>query len=138
MLYAGGRAIFVTPNRLTFGPPEEIIDPFHFVEFDAHELCELCNRRFAAVEMIGLFGSERYGALVDAERRELERVLRLDPLRLRRLLPRGLRQRLYDRRLRATRARPRPGALDITPEDFRLAPAPLAAALDLVAVCDKS
>ena len=137
VLADGGRAIFVTPNRLTFGPPEEIIDPFHFVEFDAAELRELCTRRFTAVEILGLFGSERYTALVDAERQELERLLRLDPLRLRRLLPRGLRQGLYDRRLRATRARPRPEALDITPEDFRLAPAPLATALDLIALCDK-
>ena len=136
-LVPGGRAIFVTPNRLTFGHGEEIVDPFHFVEFDATELRDLCERRFAAVEILGLFGSERYNALVDVERRELERVLRLDPLRLRRLLPRRVRQGLYDRRLRATRAQPQPGALEITPADFRLGPAPLASALDLVAVCDK-
>jgi hypothetical protein len=30
---------------------------------------------------------------------------------------------------------PAPGALDIAPEDFSLAPGPLATALDLVAVC---
>jgi SAM-dependent methyltransferase len=137
VLVPGGRAIFVTPNRLTFGHGEEIIDPFHFVEFDAADLRDLCERGFAAVEILGLFGSERYNTLVDAERRELERVLRLDPLRLRRLVPRRLRQSLYDRRLRATRARPQPGALEITPEDFRLASAPLASSLDLVAVCDK-
>ena len=131
-----GRAVFVTPNRLTFGPPEEIIDPYHYVEYDDGELAALCRPYFARVEVLGLFGSARYEALVDAERRELDRLLALDPLRLRRLIPRRLRQRLYDRRLSRSRAVARPGALDIEPDDFRLAPAPLDASLDLIAVCD--
>ncbi|HWF25668.1 MAG TPA: class I SAM-dependent methyltransferase [Solirubrobacteraceae bacterium] len=135
ILSPGGRAVFVTPNRLTFGPPEEIIDPYHYVEYAAAELEALCSAVFAHVEVLGLFGSARYQRLVDAERRELDRLLRLDPLRLRRLVPRRARQRLYDRRLAASRAVPAPGAVDIAPEDFRLAPGPLDAALDLVAVC---
>lgn len=138
VLARGGRAVLVTPNRLTFGVPDEIIDPYHYVEYDAAELSALCASRFTRVEVLGLFGSARYQALVDAERRELDHLLRLDPLRLRRALPRRVRQRLYDLRLRASRAVPQPGALDIGPEDFHLAPGPLDAALDLVAVCDKS
>jgi SAM-dependent methyltransferase len=137
VLASGGRAVLVTPNRLTFGPPEEIIDPYHYVEYDAAELSALCSRLFTRVEVLGLYGSARYQRLVDAERRELDRLLRLDPLRLRRLVPRALRQRLYDRRLAASRAMPAPGALEIVPEDFTLQPGPLAAALDLVAVCNR-
>lgn len=138
VLAPGGRAVLVTPNRLTFGPAEEIVDPYHYVEFDSAELSSLCEAVFARVEILGLFGSERYLRLVDAERRELDRLLRLDPLRLRRLIPRRARQVLYDRRLASARAVPAPGALEITPADFRLAGAPLAEALDLVAVCDVS
>ncbi|HWF73997.1 MAG TPA: hypothetical protein VG186_11665, partial [Solirubrobacteraceae bacterium] len=115
---------------------EEIIDPYHYVEYDAAELAALCSPAFARVDVLGLFGSARYQRLVDAERVELDRVLRLDPLRLRRFVPRRLRQRLYDRRLATSRAVPAPGALEIAPEDFSLAPGPLEAALDLVAVCD--
>ncbi|HWC85726.1 MAG TPA: class I SAM-dependent methyltransferase [Solirubrobacteraceae bacterium] len=137
VLAPGGRALFVTPNRLTFGPPEEIIDPYHYVEYDAAELEDLCSPAFARVELLGLYGSARYLALVESESRELDRLLALDPLRLRRLLPRRLRQRLYDRRLSKSRVTPAPGALDIGPEDFRLESGPLAAALDLVAVCDR-
>jgi SAM-dependent methyltransferase len=137
VLAPGARAVLVTPNRLTFGRPDEIIDPYHYVEYDAAELAARCAPFFARVEILGLFGSARYQALVDSERRELDRLLRLDPLRVRRWVPRRLRQRLYDARLRASRAVPQPGALAIGPEDFRLAPGPLAAALDLVAVCDK-
>ena len=29
-----GRAVFITPNRLTFGRPDEIIDPYHYLEYD--------------------------------------------------------------------------------------------------------
>ena len=91
-----GRAVFVTPNRLTFGRPDEIIDPYHYVEFDAAELRALCERFFEGVEILGMFGSARYLALVQAERHELDRLLALDPLHLRRLIPRRVRQQLYD------------------------------------------
>jgi SAM-dependent methyltransferase len=137
VLAPGGRAVLVTPNRLTFGRPDEIIDPYHYVEYDAAQLEALCSGAgFARVEVLGLFGSARYLRLVDAERRQLERLLARDPLRLRRLVPRRVRQRLYDRRLATSRAVAAPGALAIVPEDFTLAPGPLEAALDLVAVCD--
>ncbi len=94
-----GRAVFVTPNRLTFGVGTEIIDPYHYVEYDAGQLRALCGAFFANVEILGLHGSGRYQALVSAERRELARLLALDALRLRRLVPRRLRQILYDWRL---------------------------------------
>jgi len=137
VLESAGRAVFVTPNRLTFGRPDEIIDPYHYVEFAPTELHALCLGFFARVELFGLFGSERYATLVDAERRQLDRLLGLDPLGLRRLVPRRARQRLYDWRLRRDRAIPRLGALDIEPDDFRLAPESVEAALDVVAVCKR-
>jgi len=136
VLAPSGRAVFVTPNRLTFGPPDEIIDPYHFVEYDATELRALCQPVFARVQLRGLYGSERYLAIVERERSELDRLLARDPLRLRRLVPRTVRQRLYDRRLTASRQTPLPGAGEIGPGDFRLADEPLRSALDLVAICD--
>ena len=137
VLMPEGRAVFVTPNRLTFGRPDEIIDPYHYVEFDSRQLRALCSRFFAAVELRGLHGSERYNRLVAAERLELDKLLRRDPLRLRRLLPRRARQRLYDWRLRRERITPVEGASEITPEDFSLLEQRLDEALDLVAVCDR-
>ena len=127
-----GRAIFVTPNRLTFGRPDEIIDPYHYVEYDARELRDMCSRFFRSVEVLGLQVSERYRAIHDDERRELDRLLARDPLRLRRLIPR-VRQRLYDRRLSSDRIVPRPGALDIGVEDFSLGPHGLDRSVDLFA-----
>jgi SAM-dependent methyltransferase len=137
VLAGDGRAVFVTPNRLTFGRPDEIIDPYHYIEYDAAQLRELCARHFQAVEILGLRVSARYRAIHDDERRELDRLLTLDPLRLRRLVPRRLRQRLYDRRLNGDRVAPRPGALEIGVEDFSLDGEDLDRAIDLFAVCDR-
>ena len=88
--------MFVTPNRLTFARPDEIIDPYHYVEYSAEELRRLCAGSFEEVELRGLFGSPRYLELVAAEHAKLDRLLRRDPFRLRRLVPRTVRQRLYD------------------------------------------
>lgn len=136
VLEPSGRAVFVTPNRLTFGLPDEIIDPYHYVEYDAPQLGALVGQFFARVELAGIHGSLAYDALVAAERAELRRLLALDPLRLRRLVPRRLRQRLYDWRLTRDRVTPRPGAPDITPDDFTLRRDGLDRALDVVAIAD--
>jgi hypothetical protein len=130
-----GAAVFVTPNRLTFGPPDEIIDPYHYVEFDPDELRRLISPAFGGVELLGLFGLPRYLELVAAERETLERWRRRDPLRLRRALPRRARQRLYDWRLRRERSDDDPAAAAITPGDFELRSSRLGEALDLIAVC---
>jgi SAM-dependent methyltransferase len=131
----GGVAILVTPNRLTFARPDEIIDPYHYVELGADELRALCAPAFERVELLGLFGSARYLEVMGRERRRLDALLARDPLRLRRLVPRRARQRLYDVMLRRARRDPDPLAAAITPEDFILADAPLDECLDLVAVC---
>jgi SAM-dependent methyltransferase len=135
VLEPDGVAVFATPNRLTFGRPDEIIDPYHYVEFDPRELPALCARRFDAVEIKGLFATERYMELFDEERRKLDRLLARDPLRLRRLVPVVARRRLYDLMLRRYRRADDPRALAITPDDFHLRDDDLDAALDLVAVC---
>jgi SAM-dependent methyltransferase len=135
VLEPGGTAVFVTPNRLTFGPPEEIVDPYHHVEFDEHELRDLCGATFERVEVRGLFGSARYLAIVQLERERLDALLGRDPLRLRRLVPRRARQVAYDRLLRRARegGGPEEAAIDVS--DFELRAGPLDEALDLVAIC---
>ena len=135
VLESEGTAIFVTPNRLTFARPDEIIDPYHYVEYDHVELQAACEPYFESVDMHGLFGSDRYLELVAGERLKLDALLRKDPLRLRRFLPRGVLQRLYDRRLTAERENPHPGAAAITVDDFGLRTEGLEQSLDVVAVC---
>jgi SAM-dependent methyltransferase len=131
-----GTAIFVTPNRLTFGRPDEVIDPWHYIEFDAAELSALCRRSFAEVEVVGLFGSGRYLEFYASEQATLDRVLRRDALRLRRLVPRRVRQWAYDVMLhRHRRAEVHPLAESITADDFFVSADDVDRSLDLIAVC---
>ena len=135
VLAPGGVAVFVTPNRLTFARPDEIIDPYHFREYDPEALRALCAPFFASVDVCGLFGSDRYLELVGEERARLDRLLAAYPLRARRLVPRRVRQRLYDALLARARRASDPRAAAIEPGDFRLGTEDLAAALDVVALC---
>jgi SAM-dependent methyltransferase len=130
-----GQAVLVTPNRLTFAKADEIIDPYHYVEYAADELGEMCTASFERVRVGGIFGSPRYAELVDREARKLDALLAKDPLRLRRFVPRRVRQTLYDRRLTRERLASDPRAEAIGVEDFSLGWERLDRALDLVAVC---
>jgi SAM-dependent methyltransferase len=137
VLEPGGTAMFVTPNRLTFGRPDEIIDPYHFAEYDHVELLELCEPHFATTRILGIAGSDRYAAIVEAEHAKLERMLRLDPLRCRRLVPRRMRQWLYDTLLVRNRAMASALQASIDQSDFSLDEERLEAAYDLIAVCTR-
>ncbi len=134
----GGTAVFVTPNRLTLGRPDEIIDPYHFREFDHEELAELCGQHFDSVRIYGLFGSDRYMELVLEERAKLDRLLRKDPLRLRRWVPVKTKQWLYDVLLSRQRDQVDPRAEVIGVEDFELRETDLLDALDVCAVCHRA
>lgn len=136
VLTDGGTAVFVTPNRLTFARPDEIIDPYHCIEFSADQLEELCSSAFAEVTIMGLQGSARQLAFVQGELARLHRLLALDPLGLRRFVPLTAKRILYDSMLRASRRSGSPQALQITREDFHLAgPGELDDSLDIIAVC---
>ena len=138
VLRPGGVAAIVTPNRLTFARPDEIIDPYHYTEYDPRQLAELVRPCFESVDLAGLFGSDRYLAIVARERERLDRLLAVDPLRLRRLVPRRARQALYDRRLWRERSGHDPNASAIGLGDFRLGRERLDEALDLVALCRRA
>ena len=135
VLDPNGTAVFVTPNRLTFGRPDELIDPFHYIEFDPAEMATLCGNSFAKVEVSGIFGSAAYMEIFEEERAKLERLLRLDPLRLRRLPSMKMKQRLYDRLLGMFRKDGDARAARITSDDFRIETGGLDDSLDLVATC---
>ncbi len=72
-------AVIVTPNRLTFARPDEIIDPYHYVEYDPSEFGALCRGLFVSVELLGIFGSERYRAIVAREHAKLDALAAQGP-----------------------------------------------------------
>lgn len=130
-----GLVVFVTPNRLTFGRPDEIIDPFHIIEFSPAELRALCEADFSEVEIMGLYGSPRYMEHFDQERRTLDRLLRLDPLKLRRLIPNRVKRWLYDFFLNRFRRDEDPAAAAIDQTDFEIRGGDIDDCLDVFAFC---
>jgi SAM-dependent methyltransferase len=134
VLQDDGVAVFVTPNRLTFARADEIVDPYHEVEYDAEQLRALVAPSFHEVEILGLHGSARYLSFQDGEKARMERLLRLDPLGIRHRLPRRVLRFAYDAALTLTRRRTTPLAASIGVDDFSLGAEDLDACLDLVAV----
>ena len=134
VLEPGGTAVFVTPNRLTFARADEIIDPYHYVEYDSRQLKALLDPYFERVEIQGVFGSPAYLELVAEEHRQLDRLLARDPLRLRRAVPRRVRQLLYDLMLTRARRDEDPRHAAITESDFELRATDVDSCFDLVAV----
>ena len=90
---------------------------------------------FGQVELRGLFASDLYMEIFDEERRTLDRLLRADPLRLRRLVPMRGKQFAYDTLLRHFRKEADPRALEISQDDFEIRTDNLDACLDLYAIC---
>ena len=134
-LVPGGRLILTTPNRLTSFSE----NPYHVREYTAAELHALLAPHFAHVEIRGVVGNARVAAYEAARRRRVERLLRLDPLGLRRLLPAAVVRWAFGRLARLVRtqvARDGAAANDIRPEDFCEQPT-ADGAIDLLAICER-
>lgn len=134
-LAPGGTLVLTTPNRLTSFSE----NPYHVREYAPAELRALLAPVFSTVTLLGVHGDAHVQAFDRARRRAVERILRLDPLGLRRLLPQWLVTRVFARlaimvrrQVRAATAVPR-----ITSEDFAVTTEGVEAALDLVAVCTR-
>jgi SAM-dependent methyltransferase len=134
-LVPGGRLILTTPNRLmSFSE-----NPYHVREYTADELAALLAPWFTRVEVRGVGGNAKVDAYEAARRRRVERLLRLDPLGIRRLLPAPVVRFAFGRLARLVRlqlARDPVPASEIVPEDYREQPT-AAGALDLLALCTR-
>ncbi len=91
MLAADGEALITTPNLLTsLG-----VNPYHVREYTGEALAQLLSRYFAEVDVRGVGASQPVRRYLAARRARIERILRLDPFRIRNWLPRGLVERLF-------------------------------------------
>jgi 2-polyprenyl-3-methyl-5-hydroxy-6-metoxy-1,4-benzoquinol methylase len=115
MLRPGGTAYVSTPNVLTLAPrgAAKSGNPWHLREYRAEEFRALCAGSFDSVELLGLFHARKL--------RAHELALRAGWDRAHAAL--GITHAFYDRFTPA-----------ISAHDFALRPAPLARALDFVAV----
>lgn len=132
LLEPNGTAYVTTPNVLT----SDGVNPWHVHEYQAEELRELLLRHFAEVEMLGVGVGPRVAAYFEARLARIRRIMRLDPLGVRRLLPARLLDRLFATFAKVVRRGiQQQGALpDAGVDDFPIGPA-APGDIDLLAVC---
>ena len=132
LLRPDGLALITTPNLLT----SDGVNPYHVHEYDAGELAECLQSRFGAVEMRGVGACATVRDALEARSRRIRRIVRLDPLRLRERLPRGLVEWLFARLALLVRrqAKPHEAGGEASWRDFPVGPAD-DRCLDLLAIC---
>jgi len=81
-----GVALVTTPNiRMSDG-----VNPYHVHEYRADELAACLREGFAEVEVLGVGMSPPVRAYMAARSARIQRIMKLDPLRLRERMPRAL------------------------------------------------
>jgi hypothetical protein len=135
-LAEGGVAIVTTPNRL-FSDGE---NPFHVREYEAQELARVLAAHFESVEMLGVSARGEALAYHEARLERIRRIVRIDPLGLRRILPRAIVEALFAklavvvRRAIAKGTGESKGLPEVGFENFPIEPAH-PRSLDLLALC---
>jgi SAM-dependent methyltransferase len=127
-----GLILITTPNLLM----SDGVNPYHVHEYRADELGERLRTRFREVEVLGIGASEPAYAYFAARSARIRRIMRLDPLGLRNLLPRSVVEWLFARFALLVRRQTQEsnGTPDVTWRDFSVGPAD-ERCLDLLALC---
>jgi SAM-dependent methyltransferase len=128
-----GCVLITTPNRLE----SDGVNPYHVHEYTAGELAETLRKRFERVEVQGIRPSERARQQLAERSRRIQRVMRLDPLRLRDRLPRSLVEWLFAQFALLVRRPTEPPANDAPEMSWHDFPVGTATddCLDLFALC---
>jgi SAM-dependent methyltransferase len=126
----GGTLIVTTPNRLMSVSE----NPYHLREWTAPELLELARAVIPDARVLGMHGSPPVLAYERARGEQVQRILRLDPLGLRRLVPTAVVHFAFSRLARLVRRRVGAGSAlpSVGAADFSVGGDDLDHALDLV------
>ncbi len=132
-LAPGGSLLLTTPNRrMSFSE-----NPYHVREYTAAELRALLDEVFGSVAMRGMRGNDKVTRFDEARQRSVQRILRLDPLGIRNMLPQSLVNFAFARLANVVRSQAKTVAGDdrIETDDFYVTEEDLDRCLDLVALC---
>jgi len=134
LLEPTGTVYLTTPNVLT----SDGVNPWHVHEYEAGELRKLLLQHFAEVEMLGVGTGPRVAGYFEARLACIRRIMRLDPLGLRNLLPRSVVDWLFARFALLVRRgiAEDEGLPEASVADFPIGPA-TPTDIDLLAVCRK-
>lgn len=92
VLKKGGKLFLTTPNRLyRLKPNEKPRNPFHIREYAPLDLQELLKKVFSDAEILGIRGNKEVQE-IEINRVKEPKILKLDPLNLRRFLPSSFRR----------------------------------------------
>lgn len=128
----GGVLMLTTPNRLRTISE----NPFHVREYTAPELEAALKPLFREVLIAGVHGNDKVEKFDAGRERAVKRILALDPLGIRNMLPRSIVDFAFAKFARIVRRQARGNnTTDIVPEDFRVSADNVDRALDLVALC---
>jgi SAM-dependent methyltransferase len=132
LLRPNGAALITTLNRLT----SDGANPYHVHEYVADELGQCLRRHFQKVEMRGVGATPPVARYFETKLKWIRRITRLDPLRLRERLPRGLVEWLFGRfAILVRRGIQRDkGLSEVSWHDFPIGPTD-DTCLDLLAIC---
>lgn len=136
LLAPGGTAIITTPNLAT----SDKINPFHIHEYEADELQQCLAPYFDEVVMQGVGVSANVKPYFDARLERIAKIMRIDPLGIRNLLPASLITWLFAKGALLVRRGIQDsdsGMPDATLEDFPIGPSD-PADIDLLALCRKN
>lgn len=136
LLAPGGIAIITTPNLLT----SDKINPFHVHEYQGEELRACLAPYFDEVEMNGVGTSENVKPYFDARLERIAKIMRIDPLGLRNLLPASWITWLFAKGALLVRRgieESDAGMPDATLQDFPIGPTD-PGDIDLLAICRKN
>ncbi len=86
LLAPGGTALITTPNLLT----SDKINPFHVHEYESDELKACLDPYFDEVEMKGIGLSENVAPYFEERLERINKIMRIDPLGLHKMLPESL------------------------------------------------
>lgn len=93
LLEPDGTAYITTPNVLT----SDGVNPWHIHEYEAGELRRVLLDHFDDVELLGVGIGPDVADYFEARLRRIRRIMRIDPLGLRKLLPQALLDWLFAR-----------------------------------------
>ncbi len=136
-LRPGGTLILTTPNRLASVSE----NPYHVHEYVGDELGETLRPFFDTVEVKGIVGTDRVYAFEKARGEQAQKILKLDPLGLRNLLPEAFVKFVFARLALLVRSRvaAQDGNLvELAADDFSIADAEPPQWIDLVAFAHRA